>query len=96
MSCCRRRCTWMPSLTWIGRRGQVELLTAPWVWPAGARTRRAVSSFGISGTNAHVIEAVPVAPRREAGWRGAGGAVGGVGEVGVGVAGQAARLAAYV
>ncbi|MEU8814274.1 type I polyketide synthase [Actinoplanes sp. NPDC048796] len=51
-----------PEVDWDS--GGVRLLDEAEAWPAGPRPRRAaVSSFGISGTNAHVIlEEAPAAP----------------------------------
>ncbi|HVI34623.1 MAG TPA: type I polyketide synthase, partial [Gaiellales bacterium] len=62
-----------PHIDWDA--GAVELLTEPVAWPVGERVRRAaVSSFGMSGTNAHVV--IEEAPRSADGQRGgeAGGA----------------------
>ncbi|HEU5473586.1 MAG TPA: SDR family NAD(P)-dependent oxidoreductase, partial [Actinophytocola sp.] len=54
-----------PHVDWAS--GAVELLTQNRHWPADDRPRRAaVSSFGISGTNAHVILQEPNAARPSA------------------------------
>ncbi|MFG3422678.1 SDR family NAD(P)-dependent oxidoreductase [Micromonospora sp. NPDC048063] len=91
-----------PHIDWTS--GSVELATESRPWPAVDRPRRAaVSSFGISGTNAHVIieqadepvESAPVDPRP--GLVDSDVVVWSVSARSKGaLAGQAARLAEYV
>ncbi|MDX3119531.1 type I polyketide synthase, partial [Streptomyces scabiei] len=92
-----------PKVDWSA--GAVELLTEAREWPTGpGRTRRAaVSSFGISGTNAHVIlEAVQTESPVERAVAPDGVASGGVvplvasGRSPEGARAQAVRLAAFL
>ena len=96
-----------PHVDWSA--GNIQLLTGPRPWPQheeGRPRRAAVSAFGISGTNAHLIlEQAPELPPAVAGAAVADArpavVVGGVvpwvvsGRGGAGLAAQARRLAAF-
>ncbi|MDT0542805.1 type I polyketide synthase [Streptomyces lonegramiae] len=91
-----------PHVDWSA--GAVELVTEGRSWPQDERPRRAaVSSFGISGTNAHVVleqaplADAPPAPERQAAPE-AGAAVPWLvsGRTAAGLRGQAAQLRAFV
>ncbi|MFE3312938.1 type I polyketide synthase, partial [Embleya sp. NPDC059213] len=90
-----------PHVDWSA--GTVELLTARRAWPELGRPRRAaVSAFGISGTNAHVVlEQPPAAPVAADDLRTAGGPAGTLpvllsGHSERALRNQAARLAEHV
>ncbi|KUJ54349.1 beta-ketoacyl synthase, partial [Streptomyces albus subsp. albus] len=85
--------------------GDVELLTEARPWPETGRPRRAgISSFGVSGTNAHtVIEQAPAedrtaAPEPAADWPGIGGLIPLLvsGQTAAALRAQAERLAARI
>ncbi|KJS52314.1 hypothetical protein VM98_32235, partial [Streptomyces rubellomurinus subsp. indigoferus] len=84
-----------PEVDWSA--GTVRLLTARQDWPRGEQPRRAaVSSFGISGTNAHVIlEEAPAVEQPDAAESGPAGPVPWIlsAKTAPALAAQAARLA---
>ncbi|WP_405716141.1 type I polyketide synthase [Streptomyces xanthophaeus] len=87
-----------PHVDWTA--GSVRLLTQEAAWPAQDRPRRAaVSSFGVSGTNAHVIlEQPPTAPATAGGGADASGVLPWVlsAKTAEALRAQAARLAEHV